>query len=134
KEIQALLRASRVKVGGGAVDLMQLVSGHHLSSLFRARPGLRLLVVQARADGREQAVADTGGGVRVLLRGHGELVGAPHSQTSTTPTPSPRFLTSFGLLAGAEWAPTARSRTFDPRDGAHTETRTARPGHAFLVL
>jgi hypothetical protein len=132
KEVQALLRAGGVKVGGGAVDLMRLYSVHHLSSLFRRHPRLRLFVIRARDDGREREILD-GGGVRVVLRGRGQTVGVTEAKAAT-PAPPGRFVTSFGPLLGAELAATARNRQFDAQEGARLETRPARPGHAFVVL
>ena len=132
KEVQALLRAAGVKVGGGAIDLMRLYSVHHLASLFRRHPQLRFFVIRARGDGREQEIVDKGGGVRLVLRGRGQTIGVTEARP---PGPTPvRFVTSFGPPLGAELAPTARHRQFDAREGARTETRQARPGHVFLVL
>jgi hypothetical protein len=131
KEIQALLRAGGVKVGGGAVDLMHLYTDHHFASLFTARPALRLFVVRARDDGRERLIVERGGGVRVQLRGRGQQVGATESKALA---PSSGFVTSFGPLTGVTVGPTARDRRFDAQDGAHVETRTARAGHCFVVL
>jgi hypothetical protein len=136
KELQALLRAGGAKkIAGGAVDLMQLVSAHHLSSLFRDRPRLRFFVIQARDDGREQAIADTGGGVRVLLRGPGEgpPLGVAESKRAAALERGP-FVTSFGPLVGAELSAHARHRHFDAREGARSEPRSPQPGHTFLVL
>jgi hypothetical protein len=132
KEVQALLRAGGVKVGGGAVDLMRLYSVHHLSSLFRRHPQLRLFIIRARDDGREREVLD-GGGVRVVLRSRGQTVGVTEAKAAPAPSPG-RFVTSFGPLLGAEIAASARSRQFDAQEGVHKETRQARPGHAFVVL
>jgi hypothetical protein len=133
KEVQALLRAGGVKVGGGAVDLMRLFSVHHLPSLFRRNPRLRLFVIRARSDGREQEIAEKGGGVRLVLRGRGQTVGATQSKGVTSAPPA-RFVTSFGPLVGAELSATARSRQFDAQEGVRRETRQARPGHTFVVL
>jgi hypothetical protein len=133
KEVQALLRAAGVKVGGGAVDLMRLYSVHHLTSLFRRHPQLRLFIVRTREDGREQELADQGGGVRLVLRGRGQTVGATEAKAAPPPTPAP-FVTSFGPLLGAELSATGRSRQFDAQEGARKETRQARPGHSFVVL
>jgi hypothetical protein len=133
KEVQALLRAGGVKVGGGAVDLMRLYSEHHLSTLFRRHPRLRLFIVRARDDGREQSIVDRGGGTRLVLRSRGQTVGVTEAKTGAGPAPG-RFVTSFGPLLGAELAASARSRQFDARDGARKETRQARPGHVFVVL
>jgi hypothetical protein len=132
KEVQALLRSAGVKLGGGAVDLMRLYGVHQLPSLFRRHPQLRLFVIRARDDGREQQIAGPGGGVRLLLRSHGQTVGATGSK-ALGPLLSP-FVTSFGPLVAAELTSTARSRQFDAREGARTETRQARPGHGFVVL
>jgi hypothetical protein len=133
KEIQALLRASGVKVGGGAVDLMHLYSVHNLSSLFRQHPQLRFFVIRARADGREQEIVTQGGGVRLVLRGRGQMVGATEAKAAALPPPA-RFVTSFGPLLAAELSATARDRQFDAQDGVRLETRQARPGRTFAVL
>jgi hypothetical protein len=133
KEIQALLRAGGVPVGGGAVDLMRLIGVHHLPSLFRRRPELRLFVVRARDDGREYQVVEKGGGVRLVFQGQGQEVGETFTRIRTAPSRSP-FVTSFGPLLGSELAATARSRTFDAREGVRNDGREARKGHLFLVL
>jgi hypothetical protein len=133
KEVQALLRAGGVKVGGGAVDIMRLFSVHQLPALFRRNPKLRLFVVRARDDGREQEIADKGGGVRLVLRARGQSVGVTEAK-AIAPAPPGRFVTSFGPLAGAELSASARNRLFDAQEGARVETRQARPGHAFVVL
>jgi hypothetical protein len=133
KEIQSLLRAAGVNVGGGAVDLMGLYSVHHLSTLFRRQPRLRFFVIRARDDGREQEIVDRGGGVRVLLRGRGQTVGVTEAKAARPAAPG-RFVTSFGPLLGAELASTARSRQFDAQDGVREETRAAPRGRRFVVL
>jgi hypothetical protein len=133
KEAQALLRAAGLKVGGGAVDLMRLYGPNHFSTLFRAHPGLRLFIVRAREDGAERAIVDKGGGVRLLLRARDQQAGVAESRPFAPPA-SPRIVTSFGPLAGAELSPSARHRQFDPQEGERNDTRAARPGHTFLVL
>jgi hypothetical protein len=134
KEIQALLRASGVKVSGGAVDLMRLVGSHHLASLFRGSPELRFLVV--RGDGAADAapLIERGGGARVLLRSRGQTLGAPAAPAPAAAPGKAAFVTSFGPLVAAELSETARHRQFDAQEGARHEGRRARPGHTFLVL
>jgi hypothetical protein len=133
KEIQALLRAGGVNVGGGAVDLMRLYGPHHFATLFSAHPHLRLFIVQAREDGREQAIVSQGGGVRLLLRGRDQTIGEVASKPLRAESAAP-FVTSFGPLLGAELAATARQRQFDAQDGVRVDTRQARKGNTFVVL
>ena len=133
KEMQALLHAGGVPVGGGAVDLMRLESVHHFAALFRERPGLRLFVVQARDDGREREIVERGGGVRLQWRSpSGQLVGA--TDAAGAPARAAGFVTSFGPLVGVERRPAARDRRFDAQEGARVDSRTARPGHTMLIL
>jgi hypothetical protein len=127
-----VLRAGGVKVSGGALDLMRLVSPSHFSSVFGEHPRMRLFAVRRRADGSEQAVAARGGGVPVAFRG-AEPAAPPSPSRPAPPSPGP-FVTSFGPLMEATVAPTARARIFDPVEGAREEQRAARPGRTFLVL
>jgi hypothetical protein len=137
KELMALLRAGGVKLGGGAVDVARLFGRHHFSTLFRARPRLRLFVVRARPDGAERAIVDRGGGVRLQLRARGQLVGLIQSDGAPGPAKSAAgagFATSFGPLVRAELGDSARARHFDPREGVRVEKRQARPGQQLVIL
>jgi hypothetical protein len=129
------LRAGGVKLNGGALDLMRLVSPSHFSTLFSEHPRLRLFAVRRRGDGAEAAIVQHGGGAPVLLRARDQpdlTAGAPPA--ATVPQAPPGFTTSFGPLTGAAVSPTARVRRFDPLDGAQEELRKAREGRAFVVL
>jgi hypothetical protein len=138
RPLLTVLRAGGVELRGGAIDLMQLVSEPHFSALFRENKLLRLFAVRARADGRERAIAETGGGLRVLLRarGNADLVagaaepGAP-SPTSAATAPA---TTSFGAFLRVERGPTARHRAWDAVTGASIETRRAAVGRDFVVV
>jgi hypothetical protein len=129
------LRAGGVKLNGGALDLMRLVSPSHFSTLFNEHPRLRLFAVRRRGDGAEAAIVQRGGGAPVLLRARDQpelTAGAPAS--ATVPKAAARSTTSFGPLTAAAIAPTARVRRFDPLDGPQEELRKARDGRAFVVL
>jgi hypothetical protein len=133
-----LLRAAGVKVGGGALDLMRLVSASHFSTVFAEHPRLRLFAVRRRADAAEQAVVERAGGVPLVLVARGETppaVPAHPAPAATGPPPGKgTFLTSFGPLIDVTSGPTARVRRFDPLDGPQEETRSARPGNTLVVL
>jgi hypothetical protein len=141
------LKAGGVKLSGGALDLMRLVSPSHFSTLFSEHPRLRLFALRRRADGAEAAIVERGGGVPVLLRARDQPeltagIAAPPATAAgakeppgaaARPAPSV-FVTSFGPLAGATVSPTARVRRFDPQDGPQEELRKAGDGKAFVVL
>jgi hypothetical protein len=136
------LRAGGVKLEGGAMNLMRLVSSSHFSALFADYPRLRLFALRRRADAGERQIVEHGGGVPVLLRARGEpdlTAGAAPTLPTSTPTasapPAPdAFVTSFGPLVSVKLSPTARARDFDPRLGAHEDSRQARAGRQFVVL
>jgi hypothetical protein len=130
-----LLRAGGVKVDGGALDLMRLVSPAHFATVFAEHPRLRLLAVRRRPDGAERAIATRGGGVAVQFRAPGEPpapIAEPRPLAAAAMAREP--VTSFGPLVEVALTATARARSFDPQDGAREETRTARAGRTFLVL
>jgi hypothetical protein len=140
RPLWGLLRAGGVKYSGGAVDLMQLGSDHHFGRQFTADRRLRFFAVRARPDGRERVIEERGGGVRLVLRPRGQPAPAPPAATAAAAKPATPaaatagFVTSFGPLVRAALAPTARTRAFDPQDGARTGTAQARRGHTFVVV
>jgi hypothetical protein len=143
RDLMDVLRAGGVKLNGGVLDLMRLASASHFSALFREHPELRFFAVRARPDGSERAIAEKGGGVRLILRARdradlvagGEPAGpAPAGGGARTGEAKAPFVTSFGPLAHAALGPTARQRTFHPQEGTQVQVRQARKGQAFLVL
>jgi hypothetical protein len=131
----AVLRAGGLGLRGGAFDLMRLTSEPHFSRLFQEEKGLRLFVLRARADGSERAIAERGGGVRLILRARGgeATIGAAATAASAG-RPAPEATTSFGTLVRSERAATARQRSWDAVDGAAVQERRAHPGRTFVVL
>jgi hypothetical protein len=132
-----LLRAGGVKVSGGALDLMRLVSPAHFSSVFSEHPRLRLFALRRRGDAAEQVVATRGGGAPVVFRVAGEpaVAAVPDAAVRRRSGASDAtFVTSFGPLVEAALTTTARTRSFDPLEGPREEVLPARPGHHYVVL
>jgi hypothetical protein len=130
--LMGLLRAGGARLDPNAAELMTLVGERHLSRVFTG--STRLVLVRAS----EAALVVKAGGVPVVFRGPGGVVGAdePAKASAATPTAvapaaSAATSTSFGDLVSARLAPSAHSRHADT---GKIDTLPARSGQQFLVL
>jgi hypothetical protein len=129
--IQALLRAGGVKLPRDAYSLARLTGPNHFARLFRDQPKLRLLVARATPAAAEAIVR--GGGRPLVFQTDRGPAPATAARPAGPDSATPAAITSFGPIAAAALADTAKLRMFEPMNVQITE-RKPRPGHRLLVV